>query len=145
MTREAFIEILDRKGYPYEIEGDKIVVSYQWTVNLESLKKLPSGVEFNNGGDVWLHSLKTLHPGVEFKNKGDVWLDSLKTLPFGVEFNNGGDVWLHSLKTLHPGVEFKNNGWVSLEKLDTRNFTGIEGIDNRRLLNLMISKGVFER
>ena len=105
MTREAFIEILDRKGYPYEIEGDKIVVSYQWTVNLESLKKLPSGVEFNNGGDVWLHSLKTLH----------------------------------------PGVEFKNNVWVSLEKLDTRNFTGIEGIDNRRLLNLMISKGVFER
>ncbi len=50
MTQEEFIEVLDNKGYSYEIEGDKIVVSYQWTVNLESLKKLPSGVEFNNGG-----------------------------------------------------------------------------------------------
>ena len=150
MTQEEFIKILDKKGYPYRIEGDKIIVTYNWqAVKLESLKKLPHGVEFNNGGDVWLHSLKTLNPDVEFRNKGDVWLHSLKTLNPDVEFRNKGDVLLDSLMTLHPGVEFKNGGDVYLGLLIGRWFneweSNIEGIDSTRLLNLMIKQGIFER
>ena len=57
MTREEFIEVLDDNGYSYEMEGNKIVVT--------------------NEGSVWLESLTSLPPGVEFRNKGDVDLDSL--------------------------------------------------------------------
>ena len=172
MTREEFIEVLDEKGYSYEIEGDKIVVTKGDEIRrvmLRSLKTLPLGVEFKNGGDVDLRSLETIPPGVEFKNggavdlrslesippgvefknKGPVYLESLKTLPPGVEFKNKGPVWLESLKTLPPGVEFKNKGTVWLKSLVGGKFSdwigNIEGINSKRLLNVMISKGVFER
>jgi len=106
MTQEEFIKVLRTKGYSYEIEGDKILVTHRGRVNLDSLQTLP--------------------PGVEFKNKGGVFLYSLETLPPGVEFNNGGDVYLNEL------------GWV-------RDIKGImiEGVENKRLLHLMISKGLF--
>ena len=147
MTREEFIQILKKKKYSYEIEGDKIVVTHDNDVNLGSLETIPSGVEFKNEGYVSLYSLQTLPPGVEFKNGGSVDLYSLKTIPPGVEFKNGGSVWLHLLKTIPPGVEFKNEGNVVLYLLIGgwfQDWSGnIEGVDSKRLLNLMISKGMF--
>jgi len=50
MTREEFKQILDDKGYPYEMEGNKIVVTGKGDVWLESLTSLPPGVVFENGG-----------------------------------------------------------------------------------------------
>jgi hypothetical protein len=109
MTREKFIEALDRKKYSYEIEGDKVVVT--------------------DDGTVWLTSLTSIPPGVEFKNVGDVILSSLTSLPPGVEFNNRGYVYLRSL--IRVGFQdWKGN---------------IKGIDPKRLLNKMISIGLFER
>jgi hypothetical protein len=64
-----------------------------------------------------------------FKNVGNVYLRALTSLPPGVEFKNKGDVVLGAL----------TGGWFS----DWRG--NIEGIDSKRLLNSMISKGVFER
>ena len=132
MTREEFIEVLDEKGYSYEIEGDKIVVT-----------------EGDEVGRVMLRSLKTLPLGVEFKNGGDVDLRSLETIPLGVEFKNGGAVDLRSLETIPPVVEFKNKGPVYLESLVGGRFSdwsgNIEGVDSNRLLNVMISKGLFDR
>ena len=108
MTREAFIKILDKKGYSYEIEGDRILVTHRGDVRLDrNLTSLPPGVEFKNGEDVYLTSLKTIPPGVEFKNGGDVHLNSII----------GG--WL---------FEWKGN---------------IKGIKSKRLLNIMIKRGVF--
>ena len=131
MTREEFIERLDRIGYSYEIEGEKIIITDK------------------NGGDVLLESLKTIPPGVEFKNKGDVYLYNLTTLPAGVEFKNRWGVYLNSLETIPPGVEFKNGGTVYLDSLVGGWFSvweaNIEGVDSNRLLNVMISKGLFER
>ena len=89
MTREKFIKKLKREDYSYKIEGDRVVVTDRGHVNLGSLTSLPPGVEFRNGGDVYLGSLT-----------GD-WFAR----------------W---------------NG-------------NIEGVDGKRLLNLMISKGLFER
>jgi hypothetical protein len=129
MTREEFIAILDEKRYSYKIEGDKIIVTYRGYVDLEDLTSLPPGVVFNNGGDVWLTYLNSLPPGVGFKNGGNVYLDSLTSLPPSVEFKNGVDVYLRSL----------TGGYFSERK------GNIEGIDPKRLLNFMISKGVFER
>jgi hypothetical protein len=46
-------------------------------------------------------------------------------------------------------VEFRNEGDVSLDSLTGGYFSewkgNIEGIDSKRLLNFMISKGLFER
>ena len=127
MTQEEFIEVLDKERYPYEIEGDNIVVTHEGDVNLESLKSLP--------------------PGVEFKNKGYVRLRDLKSLPPGVEFKNGWYVLLNSLTSISPGVEFRNKGDVNLDALIGEWFDdwegNIKGIDSNRLLNLMISKGMF--
>jgi hypothetical protein len=149
MTREAFIKVLDKKDYSYEIEGDRIVVISKVDVDLGSLTSLPPGVEFRNRGDVFLNALTSLPPGVEFRNRSDVILNSLTSLPPGVEFRNRGDVWLKSLTSLPPGVVFRNRGSVYLDSLLGGNFTkwkgNIEGIDEKRLLNKMIKDGVFER
>jgi len=109
MTQKEFIKVLDKKGYSYKIEGDRVVVTHKGDVFLDSLTSLPPGVEFRNGGYVSLHSLTSLPPGVEFRNRGVVGLNSI----IGGEFD-----------------DWKGN---------------IEGIDSKRLLNLMISKGIFER
>ena len=143
MKKEEFIEVLKNRKYLYEIQGDKIIVTHNGSVDLENLKTLPPGVEFKNGGWVDLRSLETLPPGVEFKNRGFVYLSSLETLPPGVHFKNGGWVDLSSLETLPPGVEFNNGGnvWLSgLGWVDHNKRIRIEGVDNKRLLHLMIKK-----
>ena len=93
MTREEFIEILDKKGYFYREEGDKIVVTRTkptgfGNIHLESLETLPSGVVFDNWGYVYLDSLKTIPQGVEFKNGGYVSLASLIGGRFGEWYGN---------------------------------------------------------
>ena len=57
MTREEFIKELKEKRYSHKIEGDKIVVTHDRNVWLNSLSSLPPDVEFRNRGDVWLESL----------------------------------------------------------------------------------------
>ena len=110
MTKKEFKQVLERKGYSYKIEGDKIVVTYEMGVDLSLLTSLPPGVVFNNEGYVDLESLTSLPPGVEFNNLDDVYLESLLG---GISY----DYW-------------KGN---------------IEGIYPNRLLNVMISLGLFER
>ena len=129
MTQEEFKKVLEEKGYSYKIEGDKIVVTHGGDVDLDSLETLPPGVGFKNGRDVFLKSLTSLPPGVEFKNGGRVYLSSLTSLPPGVEFENGGGVYLRSLMRRWFG-DWEGN---------------IEGIRSNRLLNKMISLGLFDR
>ena len=129
MTRKFFIQVLAKNRYSYEIVGEELIVTYNGAVDLNKLETLPPGVEFKNEGNVWLESLETIPPGVEFKNTGNVYLKPLKTLPPGVEFKNGGDVDLSSLV----------GGWFEDWK------GNIKGINYKRLLNVMISKGIFER
>ena len=129
MTREEFIEELDDKGYYYKIEGNKIVVTHK--------------------GNAFLNSLTSISPGVVFNNEGGVFLKSLKSLPHDMGFNNRGDIFLPFLTSLPPGVEFRNFGYVKLISLMGGYFDdwkgNIKGIDEKRLLNKMISLGLFER
>jgi hypothetical protein len=129
MTREEFIKILEEKGYSYKIEGDKIVVTHKNEVDLRILKTIPSDVEFSNRGYVYLLSLETLPSGIEFRNEGGVYLQSLKTLPSGIEFRNEGDIYLEALIGDYLFSRWSGN---------------IKGIDSKRLLNLIIKKGIFE-
>ena len=128
MTQEKFREVLDGKRYSYEMEGNKIVVTRKGTVYLNSLTSIPLDMEFKNKGSVYLNSLTSLPPGAVFSNEGEVGLGSLTSLSPGVIFDNGGDVYLRSLM----GGFFDD--WKG----------NIEGIDNKRLLHVMISLGLFE-
>ena len=133
MTKKEFKQVLERKGYSYKIEGDKIVVTYEMGVDLRSLTSLPPGVKFNNGGSIDLYYLTSLPPGVAFRNGGSVNLNSLTSLPPDVEFTNGGNFGGNiDLGSLVSGYFGKWEG-------------NIEGIDSKRLLNKMISLGIFER
>jgi hypothetical protein len=149
MTREEFIKVLDKERYSYKIEGDKVVVTHKGNVYLRSLTSLPPGVVFKNEAGVNLNSLGLLSPDVDFKNGGSVGLDALTSLPPGVVFRNGGYVGLDALTSLPPGVEFNNRGYVYLDSLTGDWFSNwkgnIEGIDEKRLLNKMISLGLFEK
>jgi hypothetical protein len=129
MTREEFIQELDNRNYSYNIEGDKIAVTEKGTVDLQSLPSLPPGVVFNNGDDVYLNPLESLPHGLEFNNGGTVYLSSLTSLTPGVVFNNGDDVALKSLI----------GGWFSQWE------GNIKGVDSKKLLNFMVSKGIFEK
>ena len=149
MTQEEFIEVLKEEGYSYKIEGDKIIVTHKGSVWLNSLTSIHPGVVFRNEGSVHLDALTSIPPGVEFRNGGGVGLGALTSLPPGVAFNNGGAVGLGALPSLPPGVEFRNKGQVWLDALIGGGFDdwkgNIEGIDSKRLLNLMIKQGLFER
>ena len=128
MTREEFVGILDEKGYLYEIEGDRIIFNKDYY-------------------DIYLNEFKTIPPGVEFYNRGDVVLANCEVLPSGLKFNNRYNVIIPKVKIIHSGVEFNNRGNVKLSSNGIgyiNNWEGnIEGIDSKRLLNVMISKGMF--
>jgi hypothetical protein len=149
MTKEAFIKELKEKRYSHKIEGDKIVVTREGDVHLSSLTSLPPDVEFRNEGYVYLDRLTSLPPGSAFKNEGHVNLRSLISIPPDVEFKNVGNINLDSITSLPPGVEFKHRGNVYFKYLMGGRFSDwrgdIEGIDSKRLLNKMISLGLFER
>ena len=74
--------------------------------------------------------------GYSYKIEGDKIVDT-----------EDGDVDLYSFKRLPHGVEFNNEGRVLLVSLIGGWFDAwegnIEGIDPKRLLNVMISKGMF--
>ena len=57
MTQEEFIKVLNREKYSYEMEGDRIVVTYKGIVYLDALTSISPGVEFRNKGGVLLRDL----------------------------------------------------------------------------------------
>ena len=100
--------------------------------------------------DIDLRELE-IPANVVFENEGDVTLN-IDELPENVKFFNEGDVYLYQVESIHSSVEFNNEGEVFLDSLDSLaggsfdDWEGnIEGIDSKRILNLMISKGLFER
>ena len=187
MTREKFIEILEDKGYLYEIEGDKLIVSCNTKgrhvyltkikslpsnvvfdatcgkVELDSLIKIPNGVEFHNRGGCDLFKVKEISQGIVFnnsdyvsmgslknlpentdvifKNGGSIEFGSLDTLPSNIEFNNWERINLGAVTSIPSDVKFNNRGEVSMDKL-RRGGVGIKGV-NRNLFRLMVKKGMF--
>ena len=162
MTREEFIKVLNNLNYNYDTLYGKITIvgcGYHTTAYLNSLTSIPPGVVFKNLGQVQLNSLTSLPPGTEFRNGEIVDLDSLTSLPPDVLFENKGGVRLGSLTSIPPGVEFRNRRDVVLKSLLSSvppvAFAGvgsfyhwagnIKGIGSKRLLNKMISIGLFEK
>jgi hypothetical protein len=132
MTREEFIDILNKKYYKWSYEGNNIVITDRGEVDLE-IKSIPPNVEFRNGTYVYLDSLKNLPPGIKFKNGGSVSLSALNSIPPEISFENGRGVWLDSLRIAITFDEDKNN------------VLNIEGINPKRILNQIISIGLLDR
>jgi hypothetical protein len=132
MTREEFIEELDKNNYRWSFEGDTIVITDERGIDLD-ITTIPSNVEFRNGAYVYLDSLESLPPNIKFNNIGSVSLDSLNSISPGTSFENGRSVFFDSL-----GI----NTLLSGKKDSVLN---IEGIDLQRLLNVMISLGLFDK
>jgi hypothetical protein len=128
MTQEEFIKELQREDYYYEysIEGDTIV--------------FPEGV--NN---VRL-DMSDISSNVEFRNGGNVIINNIESVPANVTFNNGGSVFLRDAKIIDSSSTLSNGNKFWLRGISTMNFPPkIEDINDKRLLNLMIKQGVFER
>jgi len=93
------------------------------------------------------YSFRRVGDEILVTHQGSVYLNSLESLPPGVQFQNQGGVNLSSLESLPPGVRFENQRYVGLDTLVGGWFGdwkgNIEGVDPKRLLNLMIDKGVF--
>ena len=132
IEKEFWNEVRElRDTYYTEVKGGKIIVSAfpdedgSCDIDLRELE-IPSDVIFENEGEVTL-SIEEIPENVEFANEGDVYLYHVENIHPSVKFNNEGDVWLKV-------------GWFNLIWKGN-----IEGIDSKRLLNLMIKQGVFER
>ena len=131
MTQEAFIKQLDKEGYSYKIEGNKVIVNGPLHMTITSI---PPDVEFRGEGDVYLNYITSLPPNIEFRNTGNVSLRSLTSLTPDVKFKNGRDVYTGIIKIRSLVGGFFGD-WEG----------NIEGIDSKRLLNVMIKQGVFEK
>lgn len=137
MNRDEFIGMLDKKGYSYKVEGDKIIVNDKRDISFPFRTTIPSGVVFMNGGYVDLTSVNTMYPGVEFRNEGDVILRSLRAIPYDVVLSNNGDIDLRELTMIPSRLRFNNTGNVLLKwKFD------IEGIRSKEILNTMIKRKI---
>ena len=132
MTREEFIEVLNDGGHSYKEIGDRLVIIDYGGLDL-GITDIPSGVEFRNSSYVYLDSLVNLPPDTKFKNLGSVSLHSLKSIPTDVTFENGRGVWLDSF-----GIDTKDSE-------EENNILNIEGISPKKILNQMISIGLFNK
>ena len=166
MNKEEFKKYLNDKGEKYTEEYGKIMIGggedyEEGDIDLSDLKSIPEGVAFYNEGRVDLVSLTHLPKEIFFNNKGDVRLNSLTSLSNGIDFANVGNVFLNSLTYIPKGTIFSKVKFVNLESIIGKrpknpahewahNFFdswegNIEKIGYLRLLNKMISIGLFDR
>jgi len=78
MTRESFIEALDRKKIHHTEEGGRLIVG-----------------RISRSGYISFYDLgiDSMPPDVTFENSGNLQLGDLKEVPEGVFFNNGNYIY----------------------------------------------------
>ena len=144
MEKEEFKRTLTEKGYMCEEKEGKIIV------NRTNLNEINITLD--------LSDLKTIPPNVIFRNVGNVNLSSIVEIPRGVEFENHSFVYLASLRKIDPSVRFSGScsivsrllGAEICEDGSFKNgfkfFTfGVKGINDVRIVNMMVGLGLFER
>ena len=147
---EGSVRFYYLKGLPGIEDSAPVVFKNKGDVWLDKLMVLPPGVEFKNTGDVrfnYLSVISARQPGVEFQNGKNVFLGGLDRLPYNVKFMNGGIVWFQNngyiggledrriMKRIPLGSALFKNDWPGK----------IEGVSLKRLLNIMIQRGFFEK
>jgi hypothetical protein len=156
MTREDFIDALNRDGYKAHVEGDKLIVDgdfWQDHITME-IDSIPSNVTFVNKGFISLPRLKEIPEGVTFNNSAYVSLVMVDKISSDTIFNNRGFVAVPILVTIPAGVQFNNRGTIETNKVSIdmlnradwgRTDWGLDipGISNRELFKSMVKGGVF--
>ncbi len=146
MTREQFIEQLDKDKITYNILGNEIEITgsnglaYKWNVAINHLKTLPSGVIFNNKGNVHIMELQKIPEVVQFNNGGNIVLglydQGIKIHPSTV-FNNGKSKIMLGYQRGGTYMFSTSSDWGESWK------GSIDDINTKRLFNLMVKQGVF--
>ncbi len=147
MTREEFIEQLDKDKITYNILGNEIEITgsnglaYKWNVAINQIDTLPSGVIFNNKGNVHIMFLQEIPEGVQFNNGGNIVLGSydqgIKIHPSTV-FNNGKSKIMIGYQRGGSYMFNTSGDWGESWK------GSIDDINTKRLFSLMVKRGVFQ-
>ena len=147
MTREQFIEQLDKDKITYNILGNEIEITgsnglaYKWNVAINQIDTLPSGVIFNNKGNVHIMFLQEIPEGVQFNNGGNIVLGSydqgIKIHPSTV-FNNGKSKIMIGYQRGGSYMFNTSGDWGESWK------GSIDDINTKRLFSLMVKRGVFQ-
>ena len=134
MEREEFKRMLKEKSYPYEeSEGRLIVGKGRDNIDLSWLESIPSGVIFSNNFSVNLRSLVEIPSGVEFKNTLGIYLDSVRRIDPSARFFN------------RSGIISPILGGTIKDLIIWCFSFNVPGIEDYRVLNKMISLGIFDR
>jgi len=146
MTREEFIDQLDKDKITYNLLGSDIEITgsnglaYKWNVGISHVKALPSGVIFNNKGNVHIPDLQEIPEGVQFNNGGNIVLglyeQGIKIHPSTV-FNNGKSKIM---------IGYQRGGKYMFNTSDDwgESWDGsIDDINTKRLFKLLVKRGVF--
>ncbi len=146
MTREEFIDQLDKDRITYNLEDNGIEITgsnglaYKWNVVISHLKTIPPGVIFNNKGNVHIADLQEIPEGVHFNNGSNIVLG---IQPMGVKihpsivFNNGKSNIMLGYKRGGSYMFNTSGDWGESWK------GSIDDINTKRLFNLMVKRGVF--
>ena len=147
MTREDFIEQLDKDKITYNILGSDIEITgsnglaYKWNVAINQIDTLPSGVIFNNKGNVHIMFLQEIPEGVQFNNGGNIVLGSydqgIKIHPSTV-FNNGKSKIMIGYQRGGSYMFNTSGDWGESWK------GSIDDINTKRLFSLMVKREVFQ-
>jgi hypothetical protein len=148
MTREEFINILEKKGYPFEDKGDRLFVGREFDcldIDLSRVRSIPPSVIFRNGGSVNLNSIEEIPSGVEFRNLMRVSLHSLRRrIDPSVRFRSSLIVVSPLLGCDSFIVEGGEDGEIVSYMNSFTSFSlGVCGIDDKKVLNHMIELGLF--
>ena len=142
MKQEWFIKELNSMDYIYHIEGDRIIITEgnptSDGADIE-LTVVTSNVTFENSGNVRLN-WASLPEGLEFRNGGDVFLTADVPFPPGTKFYNRFSVKCKRCNTIPSGVEFKNGTGVYFKNFDTNSsdaFQICNLIKPTRVLNII--------
>jgi hypothetical protein len=127
MNKEEFMYLLDDLGYPFKVQGERVIVgggiiridseviydqvsfeNWGW-VRLNFLKGLPEGVRFNNKGNVWINGIEKLNGDYQFDCRGNVIISGLLEISGSLRFNNtGGHVWIENLYKIDGELFFNH-------------------------------------
>lgn len=106
MTKESFIEALDRQGISHHEEGGRLIVNeangYVSFYFLEA-DSMPPNVTFRNSGNLQLGDLKKIPEGVFFDNEGYIYLsDAIGKIARGTRFGK----WVKGIVTSRGFLDF---------------------------------------
>ena len=91
MTQEealkGFKNLLDIRKYPYEEEGEILIITGHSSVDLQDINYIPKNICFSNRGFVHLEKL-ILPENTVFRNEGNIYLNDLIGLSKGIRFEN---------------------------------------------------------